>query len=178
MKNFDLPAKCRYRPRKKKVRVRFSCPAGHAWTDFLALSEEERLSVVEMDCVEGVSTDTKVLLTMLFKHISFLLVFLLEEHTRACVGEALDSLEALTGAEFPSVFPLLLSDRGHEFQDHAAIEGAGRTRLYYCEPGRAGQKGSIANCHRLVRRIVPKGTSFDRLPRRDAALIANHVVVS
>lgn len=175
MKNLDLVAKCRYRPRKRRITGSFRCPGGHARTDFLALSEEERLSTVEMDCVEGARTDSKVFLTMLFKRISFLLVFLLDEHTQECVGEVLDSLDSLLGGEFSSVFPLLLSDRGHEFQDHEGIEKGGRTRLYYCEPGRADQKGSIENCHRMLRRVVPKGTSLDGLTRRDAALVASHV---
>ncbi|MDP2232954.1 MAG: helix-turn-helix domain-containing protein, partial [Actinomycetota bacterium] len=118
MKNLDLVAKCRYRPRKRQVTGSFRCPEGHTRTDFLALSEEERLSTVEMDCVEGARTDSKVFLTMLFKRISFLLVFLLDEHTQTCVGEVLGSLDSLLGGEFSSVFPLLLADRGHEFQDH------------------------------------------------------------
>ena len=175
MKNLDLVAKCRYRPRKRKVERRFTCPQGRTWQDFSALPEEERLSTVEMDCVEGICTDTRLLFTMLFKRISFLLVFALDEHTQACVGEAPDSLESLLGDGFSSVFPLLLADRGHEFQDFGGIEKNGRTRLFYCEPGRADQKGSIENCHRLLRRIVPKGTSLDGFTRRDAALVASHV---
>ncbi len=105
----------------------------------------------------------------------FLLVFVLEEHTQACVGETFDMLESLLGNRFASTFPLLLTDRGHEFQDHMRIERGGRTRLYYCDPGRADQKGGIENCHRLIRRIVPKGRSIDGLSRQDAALIARHV---
>lgn len=175
MKNLDLPAKCRYRPRKKRAARKFSCPQGRTWQDFSALPEEERLSTVEIDCVEGIGTDTKVLFTMLFKRISFLLVFLLEEHTQACVEQAVDSLQALLEEDFPSVFPLILSDRGHEFQDFDRIENGGRTRLYYCEPGRADQKGSIENCHRLLRRIVPKGTSLEGLTKRDVALVCSHV---
>jgi IS30 family transposase len=175
MKNLDLVAKCRYRPRKKRGSGYFRCPTGHTWTDFSALSEDERLTTVEMDCVEGARTDSKVFLTILFKRMSFLLVFLLDEHTQACVAEALDSLDSLLGDQFSSVVPLLLSDRGHEFQDYKGIEKDGRTRLYYCEPGRADQKGSIENCHRQLRRIVPKGTSLDWLTKRDAALLASHV---
>lgn len=175
MKNLDLVAKCRYRPRKKRSSGYFRCPTGRTWEDFSALPEEERLNTVEMDCVEGARGDSKVFLTMLFKRMSFLLVFLIDEHTQAGVGEALDSLDSLLGSEFSSVFPLLLSDRGHEFQDFGAIEKGGRTRLYYCEPGRADQKGSIENCHRMLRRIVPKGTSLDGFTKRDAALVASHV---
>jgi IS30 family transposase len=176
MKNLDLVAKCRYRPRKgKRPHERFFVPEGRTYAEYLALPEEELLSVVEIDCVEGVRTDSKVLLTMLFKRMSFLLVFVLDEHTQSCVEEAFDMLESLLGARFAAAFPLVLSDRGHEFQDPEMIERGGRTRVYYCDPGRADQKGSIENCHRLLRRIVPKGTSIDHLTRRDAAIVASHV---
>lgn len=175
MKNLDLVSKCRYRPRKKRPVERFCCPIGRGHADYLALPEEERLSVVEIDCVEGARTDTKVLLTMLFKRISFLLVFVLEEHTQECVAETFDMIESISGERFSAVFPLILSDRGHEFGGHERIEKGGRTRVYYCDPGRADQKGSIENCHRLLRRIVPKGTSLDGFTRRDAAILASHV---
>lgn len=176
MKNLDLVAKCRYRPRKgKRPTERFFVPEGHAYSDFVALPEDERLSALEIDCVEGVRTDTKVLLTMFHKRTSFLLVFVLEEHTQSCVEEVFDALEALLEGGFPSSFPLMLTDRGHEFQNPDRIERGGRTRVYYCDAGRADQKGSIENCHRLLRRIVPKGTSVDHLTRRDAAIIASHV---
>lgn len=175
MKNLDLVAKCRYRLRKKRPVSRFRVPEGRTYADFLTLPEEERLSAVEIDCVEGVRTDTKVLLTMLHKRTSFLLVFLLEEHTQACVEEAFDILHSLLGEGFAPVFPLVLTDCGHEFQNHAGIEGGGRTRVYYCDPGRADQKGSVENAHRLLRRIIPKGTSIEGLTRRDAALVTSHL---
>lgn len=176
MKNLDLVAKCRYRPRKgKRPTERFFVPEGHAYSDFCALPEDERLSAVEIDCVEGVHTDTKVFLTMLHKRTSFLFVFLLDAHTQACVAEVFDALEALLEDGFPSAFPLVLTDRGHEFQNPDRIERGGRTHVYYCDAGRADQKGSIENCHRLLRRIVPKGTSIEHLTRRDAAIITSHV---
>ncbi len=176
LKNLDLVAKCRYRPRRgKRPKERFRAPEGRTYADFCALGEEERLSAVEIDCVEGVRTDTKVLLTMLFRRLSFLLILPLEEHTRACVGEAFDMLRSLLGEGFASTFPLVLADRGHEFGDHTRIERGGRTRVYYCDPGRADQKGAIENHHRLLRRIVPKGTSIEGFTRRDAAIVTSHV---
>ncbi len=176
MKNLDLVAKCRYRPRKgKRAQERFFVPEGRAYADFMSLPEDERLSAIEIDCVEGVRTDTKVFLTMLHKRTSFLLVFVLPEHTQACVEEVFDTLESLLEGRFTSTFPLVLTDRGHEFQNPGRIERGGRTRAYYCDAGRADQKGSIENCHRLLRRIVPKGTSIDHLTKRDAAIIASHV---
>ncbi|MGB4581718.1 MAG: IS30 family transposase [Coriobacteriia bacterium] len=176
LKNLDLVAKCRYRPRKgKRPAERFCVPEGRTYADFMALPEDERLSAIEIDCVEGARTDTKALLTMFHKRTSFLLVFVLEEHTQACVEEVFDSLQSLLEGGVSSTFPLVLTDRGHEFQNHLRIEKDGRTCVYYCDAGRADQKGSIENCHRLLRRIVPKGTSIENLSRRDAAIIASHV---
>lgn len=176
MKNLDLPAKCRYRPRKgKRPAERFRIPEGRTYADFCALPEQERLSAVEIDCVEGVRTDTKVLLTMLHKRTAFLFVLLLEEHTQACVQEAFDMIQSLLGEGFAAAFPLVLTDRGHEFQNPTRIERGGRTRVYYCDPGRADQKGAIENRHRLLRRIVPKGTSIEGLTRRDTAVLTSHV---
>ncbi|MCL4554322.1 MAG: IS30 family transposase [Actinobacteria bacterium] len=176
MKNLDLVAKCRYRPRKGKRTVeRFRCPDGRGYADFLALPEDERLSAVEIDCVEGVRTDTKVLLTMLLKRISFLFVFVLEEHTQECVAATFDMIESIAGERFEDVFKLILADRGHEFRDYKRIGRDGRVALYYCDPGRADQKGSVENCHRLLRRIVPKGTSLENFTMRDAAIVASHV---
>jgi IS30 family transposase len=175
MKNLDLPSKCRYRPRTRRARSHFRVPEGHTFKDFCDLPEEERLATVELDCIEGPRSDRQVLLTMLFKRISFVLVFVLEAHTQACVHGALDALQSLLEDDFPAAFPLLLADCGQEFQGRAAIERGARTRLYYCDPGRADQKGSIENCHRQIRRIVPKGHSLDGLTRRDGMRIASHV---
>jgi IS30 family transposase len=175
LRNLDLVAKCRYRPRKEPRPSTFHVPEGRSWSDFCSLPEEDRLSVVEIDCVEGTAGDEHVLLTMLLKRISFLFVFVLEEHTQACVREVFDSLHGLLGDGFTKTFPLLLTDCGHEFQGFKEIEADGRTRVFYCEPRRADQKGSIENCHRLLRRIVPKKTSIDRLTPLHAALIASHV---
>ncbi|HET6498351.1 MAG TPA: IS30 family transposase [Coriobacteriia bacterium] len=176
MKNLDLVAKCRYRPRKRaRPAERFFVPEGRTFNDYCALSEEERLSAVEIDCVEGVRTDTKVLLTMLHKRTSFLFVFLLEEHTQACVGEVFDTIGSILCGRFSAVFPLILSDRGHEFANFESIEKDGRTCVYYCDPRRADQKGSVENRHRLLRRIAPKGTSIDGFTRRDASILTSHV---
>ena len=73
------------------------------------------------------------------------------------------------------VFPLLLTDRGHAFGAPQMIERGGHTLLCCCDGGRTDQKGGTENCHRLIRHIVPKGTSIDDLSRQDAALIAHHV---
>lgn len=56
-------------------------------------------------------------------------------------------------------------------------ERPGETRLFYCDPRRADQKGGCERNHMEIRKLLPKGNgvSFDRLDRADAALVMSQV---
>ena len=41
-----------------------------------------------------------------------------------------------------------------------------RTQIFYCHPSSPYQKGSCEVNHELLRRILPKGTSFDDLTQK------------
>jgi hypothetical protein len=75
-----------------------------------------------------------------------------------------DSLYETFGNElFHKVFPdVWVLDNGTEFSDPAAIEKYG-IRVFYCDPSSPFQKGSCENTHEHIRRVLPKGTSFDEL---------------
>lgn len=46
-----------------------------------------------------------------------------------------------------------------------------RRKIFYCEPGRSDQKGSCEVNHELIRRVLPKGISFDNLTQEDINLL-------
>ena len=46
-----------------------------------------------------------------------------------------------------------------------------RRKIFYCEPGRSDQKGSCDVNHELIRRVLPKGISFDNLTQEDINLL-------
>lgn len=50
-----------------------------------------------------------------------------------------------------------------------------RTRVFYCDPSCPYQKGAIEVNHELIRRILPKGTSFDHLTQDDVNKMMNHI---
>mgnify|MGYP000130708115 FL=1 len=81
--------------------------------------------------------------------------------------------------EFTSVFKNVLTDRGSEFGDpeklETGINGIQRSSIYYCDPMRSGQKGTIEQAHTMLRTILPKGTSFEFLTQWDVNLIVNHI---
>lgn len=105
---------------------------------------------------------------------------MLERHDSASVTAMLDRIETSLGKDlFTSAFPLILTDNGTEFSDISGMErsvfGGKRTTIYFCEPNRSDQKGQCENNHKLFRRIIPKGTSIERLMQTDMTLITNHI---
>jgi IS30 family transposase len=182
-KNIDLPRKVRYRPRKrssKRFKVDKACTVGRSYEDFLSFMEnKEPSAIVQMDTVEG-RMSGKVLLTLCFVNSSFMLAYLRDANTSKSVTDIFQNLWEVLGKKyFMELFPVLLTDNGSEFSNPAAIEySEGQDRrayLFYCHPYSPFEKGVIENNHEMIRRILPKGTSFDSLTQTDIQLMLNHV---
>lgn len=109
------------------------------------------------------------------------LAFIMDKHTSECVVATLDKLEFSHGKElFHSVFPVILTDNGHEFTDIAGIErsvfdGKLRCKLFFCEPNRSDEKAECETNHKLIRDIIPKGTSLEPFMQSDISLMMNHI---
>lgn len=182
-RNIDLPRKVSYKPRKSahdSFKVDKSCRVGRTYVDYLDfLSGWPDCPVVEMDSVVG-RKGGKVLLTLHFVKTEFMLAFLRDRNTAASVFHVFESLYwELRPDRFMKLFPLLLTDNGSEFSDPYSIEMDDennlRTRIFYCDPSAPYQKGAAENNHEFIRRILPKGTSFDELSQEDVSLMMNHI---
>ena len=153
---------------------------GHLYKDFLKYTEEHDDNVVEMDCVEGKKDDNEVLLTLHFKSWYMQLAFIMENHTASDVVKTLDKVEEVLGTElFQQMFPVILTDNGHEFTDIAGMErsinGGIRTKIFFCEPNRSDEKGACENHHRMIRWFIPKGSSLSPYMQSDITLMMNHI---
>ena len=183
VKNLDLPRKVRYKKRKSKrtVHVDKKCHKGRTYEEFeLFMQEHPDYSVVEMDSVEGTKDSSKVLLTLFFRNSSCMLGYLRETNTARSVTEVINRLYEVLGREmFCKMFPVILTDRGSEFTNPTAIEfdenGKRRTYVFYCDPQRSNQKGSIEVTHEFIRRILPKRTSFKNLTQEKVQQMMNHI---
>lgn len=181
-RNIDLPRKVRYRPRKKKqeFKVDRGCYIGRSYTEYQQyLVKNPEVNTVQMDSVLG-TVGGKVLLTIHFTDTNFMLAYLREANTSQSVIDVFDYLYLKLGRTlFLKLFPLVLTDRGSEFSNPRMIEvtpdGLKRTSVFYCDPGAPYQKGAIENNHELVRRILPKGHSFDKLTQADIDRMMNHI---
>jgi IS30 family transposase len=181
-RNIDLPRKVRYRPRRKKreFKVDKGCYWGRTYLDFQTfLAKHPNSHVVQMDSVIG-SIGGKVLLTMHFPDTGFMLAFLRNANTSQSVIDIFDKLYLGLGKElFQILFPVILTDRGPEFSNPAALEkssdGTLRTNIFFCDPNAPFQKGSLEVNHELIRRILPKGSSFNSLEQVDIDRMMNHI---
>ena len=109
-----------------------------------------------------------------------MLIFLLPDASQKSVLNVFDKLTLLLGLDtFRKLFPVILTDNGTEFKGAHNLEftqnGARRTRLFYCDPQASWQKAHVEKNHVLIRRILPKGTTFKFLSDEDVHLICCHI---
>jgi len=109
-----------------------------------------------------------------------MLAFIREANTSQSVIDIFAGLRKILGREtFKKLFPVILTDNGSEFSNPKAIEfgpdGLRQTHLFYCDPSSPYQKGAIEVNHELIRRVLPKGRSFDDLTQKDIFLLMNHI---
>jgi hypothetical protein len=153
---------------------------GRTYADFkVYLTENNDPLSVQMDSAEGVKGG-KVLLTLHFENCDFMLAFLRDRNMAKSVEDwFLWMLKTLGAKAFRRLFSLLLTDNGTEFSNPVAIEVMGGenggTRIFYCDPCKSWQKPNVERNHEFIRRVLPKGISFDNLTQTNINLLMSHI---
>lgn len=184
--NLDLRRKVRYKKRKKVANTpcNYRYRQGRTYEDFiLHTGMNPDANIAEMDTVEGKKGEGKVLLTIYLRYFRFMMIFILDNQDMENVLRQFHWLENILGLDlFREVFPVILTDNGSEFKDPVALEAPlescdefERTKIFYCDPGKAYQKGGIEKNHEFIRYVIPKGTSLENLTSGDAMMLANHI---
>ena len=182
-KSIDLPRKVRYKLRKKHVEKAMRInKVGRKYTDYQAyVASHPKCHIVQMDIVEGKKgIGEKVILTFVIPDYELFLAFMLDSKSLSEVKRCLDYIEAQLGTElFNKIFEVILTDNGPEFNNYelleTGIDGKKRTQIFYCEPYSSFQKGSLENCHLLLRRIFKKHKSLNAYDDNDVRLAVNHI---
>lgn len=183
VKNIDLPKKVKYKLRTSNSSdtADKAIYEGRAYKDLQAfLKETPDTRITEMDTVLGCEGSHKVLLTFHFGDCSFMMAYLLDSKEARHVKAVFDSIEHSIGTfSFASAFSLILTDRGGEFQNPDALECGQenliRASIYYCDPMCSWQKPHCEKNHEYIRKICPKGTSFDAYTQSDINLMMSHI---
>lgn len=183
-KRGDMPRSCMLKPRKRKVvehKVDKKCRIGRTYADFEVFTKSNPdTATVEMDSVLG-HPGGKTLLTLQFNCCGMMWLFLRERNTSQSVIDIFNNLEEILGFNtFLNLFPVILTDNGSEFSNPSALEispfnGKQRTRIFYCDPYSAYQKGHVENNHLNLRKILEKRTSFDDLEQVDMIRVMSHL---
>ena len=180
--NFSLKEQINRKPFKQKYKKRRE-PAnytGRRYSDYLCFhAQNPETPTVEMDTVYN-SPQGPYLQTFMFEKTAFMIGFLHNEKTSESMANTIDVLQFLLGSEmFSKMFPVLLTDRGSEFEKYKLFEldknGCVRLNIFYCDPMRSSQKPHVENNHNYVREIIPNGYPLEQLTQYDIDLMFSHI---
>ena len=128
----------------------------------------------EMDSIIGSKGSKSALVVLTERLTRYPVIAWVPDHTADSVVRVLDRLEYKLGTGFRSVFKSITVDNGCEFQDCYGMQRSlrlkiPRTKIYYCHPYTASERGSNENMNRIIRRFFPKGTNFDQVTAAEVA---------
>ena len=173
LSNIDLPKKVKYKIRKSNKNTdykrKLALLKGRTYEDFIDFTTiHPKMNICEMDTVEG-TKGGKVFLTLLIRDTKFMFIRLLDKKNISSVNKEIDKFKKILGIKlFSKVFRIVLTDNGNEFLDPMNIEinydnGYKTSNVFYCHPYSSFEKASLEHNHEYIRRVFPKGTSFNNL---------------
>lgn len=175
LSNIDLPKKVKYKKRKSSnINTIYKRDTlilkNRTHEDYIVMiAKHPKYSKVQLDTVIGKSTDKKCLLTMYVVETHYMLIFLLDKKTAENVTNIFkDIKEGLGIEEYKKIFRIILTDNGVEFFNPYEMEydyetGKKIANVFYCHPNASYEKHEIEVNHEYIRRVFPKGTSFENI---------------
>ena len=119
----------------------------------------------ELDTVESGKGDKTCLFVFTERMTREELIYKANGKNQTCLIKILNQLERkLTAPVFRETFKTITCDNGCEFLDMESMEKSiynkvmKRTKVYYCHPYNACERGSNENANKLIRRWIPKGS--------------------
>ena len=136
----------------------------------------------EMDSIEGSRDSKKSLLVLSERKTRKEIIELIPNKSAESVGKPLDRIEKELGVvKFRKVFKTITTDNGAEFRNWETIEKSytgskkKRTSQYFADAYCSWQRGTNENINKMIRRFLPKGTSFKGLKKEDVKRIEKWV---
>lgn len=166
--NKDLPIRGKRKRKYKKVRaVRYPYEESIECRP-KEIDERNTFGHWEMDCVVGKKKTKKTLLVLSERLTRQEIIIPMKDHTAKSVIKSLNELERKFSTFFPQVFLTITVDNGAEFSNVVGMEqscikkGHKRTKIYYCHPYCASERGTNENTNKIIRRFLPKGMDLNK----------------
>ena len=171
--NLDLPKKVKYKKRKKinnKYKRDILILKNRTYEDYLDfIAKHPNFNKVQLDTVIGKQNENKCLLTMYIVETHYMLIFLLDKKTMQNVTNVFkDMKDGLNIQNYRLIFRIILTDNGCEFYNPYEMEydyntGNKVSNVFYCHPNASYEKHELEVNHEYIRRVFPKGTSFNKI---------------
>lgn len=181
--NFSLKEQVNRKHFKNKYKKRKE-PANyenHKYKDYLKFKEDNpEVRTTEMDTVLN-SKFGPYIQTFYFEGSGIMIGFIHKEKTSETMAKTLDDLENKLGHDlYRELFPLILTDRGVEFEKVTLFEfnqktGEFRTNIFYCDAYQSSQKPHVENTHNYIRDIIPNGADMSNITQNDLDLMFSHI---
>lgn len=147
------------------------------------INTREEVGHWEMDLVEGIKGEKEPYLLVLSERKTRKeIIELIPNKEAKSVGKALDRIERQLGVtKFRETFKTITTDNGSEFRNWKVIEKSytgskrARTNQYFADAYCSWQRGTNENINKMIRRFLPKGTSFKNLTRKEVKRIEKWV---
>lgn len=161
VRNIDLLLKVRRKAKKKpKERKRI---LGRSITERPEqINRREEFAHWEGDGIVGKNRKGH-LLTLVERSLGYGILWDAKDRSADKMVKLLDDLQEAFGCLFPHVFKSITFDNGAEFSDVNGIEDKGRLTAYYAHPFSSYERGTNEHWNAMVRRFIPKGSSFEDL---------------
>ncbi len=143
------------------------------------IETREEIGHWEMDLVEGLKGEKEPYLLVLSERKTRKeIIELIPNKGAKSVGKALDKIERMLGVvKFRETFKTITTDNGREFKNWKIIEKSytgskkERTSQYFADAYSSWQRGTNENINKMIRRFLPKGTSFKNLTKEEVKRI-------
>lgn len=186
--NIDLPMTVRFKaPTKKSVYIKRShmpeVLLGRTYADFKDFARFGD-HYAQIDSVIGKRSDKQTIITIIFPTLSFIFGFISPQKGWLSVNNGLIKIQEKLGFNlFKKVFPVIISDRGVEFDQLYKIEKAvdkdgvvhELSKVFYADPYTSNQRAELESNHRFIRRFLPKSHSFKDLTQAHLDLMFSHI---
>lgn len=147
------------------------------------IETREKIGHWEMDLIEGLKGQKEPYLLVLSERKTRKeIIELIPNKSAESVAKALDRIERKLGVvKFRNTFKTITTDNGAEFRNWRLIEKSysgckkARTSQYFAEAYSSWQRGTNENINKMIRRFLPKGTSFKKLKQEDVKRIEKWV---
>ena len=132
------------------------------------VEEREEVGHWEIDTVMGTEHGRNSVITLVERATGFTVMGKLARH---CAADATARCIELIERHAPTV-DTITADNGTEFHSYKLIEAATGVPFYFATPHHSWERGTNENTNGLIRRYLPKRTSFAEVTQDDCDAIA------